>query len=109
MNIAVQPMIFSTDDFAHRADLAEHAEQKVAKLLRRAHTCAGLVKVHVRREAPHSRPAYFIARASVETPGPDFVAHAEAAEPLAAINAVFDKLERLATARARKQRQPTAA
>lgn len=107
MNTNSTPLIFSTEGFANRTDLAVHAEEKTAKLLRHAHPHVGLVRVHVKRETPHSRPPSFAVRAIAETAGPDYVAHSESTEPTTAINAVFSKLERsvAAAARARKHRQ----
>jgi ribosome-associated translation inhibitor RaiA len=107
MNTNPPSLILSTAGFANRADFTTHVNEKVTKLLRHVHPQLGLVRVHVKRETPHSRPAYFAARAIVETAGPDYLAHAEAAEPETAIDVAFDKLERAVTAavRARKHQQ----
>ena len=103
MNSNPTNLIFSTEGFANRADLAMHSEDKMAKLLRHAQPHVDRVRVHVKREAPHSRAPYFAVCATAESAGPNYVAHAESAEPVVAINAAFDKLERsvLAAARAR--------
>lgn len=107
MNTPAQALIFSTDGFAHRADLAARAEAKAVKLSRHAHPHVGLVRLHVKRETPHAGAPYFAVRATAEAAGPDYVAHTKSAEPLTAINAAFDQLERAATkaARAWKNRQ----
>ena len=104
MNPNSEDLIFSTEGFANRADLAAHTEEKVAKLLRHAHPHVGLVRVHVKRETPHSHPPCFVVRAIAETAGPDYLAHSEAIEPVTAINTAFDKLERLVTASARARK-----
>jgi ribosomal subunit interface protein len=111
MNTTRPSLIVSTEGFANRAHLTWYTEEKMAKLLRHAHPYVGLVRVHVKRETPHSHPPYFAVRAIVQTAGPDHLAHAEATEPATAINAAFDKLERRVTAaaRERKRRQRHAA
>jgi ribosome-associated translation inhibitor RaiA len=111
MNTNPPSLILSTAGFANRADLAAHVTEKMAKLLRHVYPQVGLVRVHVKRETPHSCPPYFAVRAIVETAGPDYLVHAEASEPATAIDTAFDKLERAATAaaRARKHRQRHAA
>jgi ribosome-associated translation inhibitor RaiA len=104
MNTNRSSMTLSTAGFTNRADLAAHVNEKVTKLLRHVHPQTGLVRVHVKRETPHSRPPYFAVRAIVEIAGPDYFAHSEATEPAAAIDAAFDKLERSATAAARARK-----
>lgn len=104
MNTSPAQVIVSIEGFAHRSDLATHAEEKAAKLLRHLHPPIGCVRLHVRREAPHSRAPFFTVCARAETAGTDYVAHAEASEPVTAINAACDKLERAAAAAARARR-----
>jgi ribosome-associated translation inhibitor RaiA len=111
MNTNPPSLILSTAGFTNRAELVDHVTDKLSKLLRHAHPQAGLVRVHVKRETPHSCPPYFAVRAIVETAGPDYLAHSEATEPATAVDEAFDKLERsmAAAARARKHRQRHAA
>jgi ribosome-associated translation inhibitor RaiA len=104
MNTPARTLILSTDGFAHRADLATHAEAKAMKLSRHAHPHVGLVRLHVKRETPHAGAPYFSTRATAEAAGPDYVAHARSPEPITAINAAFDQLERAATKAARAWR-----
>jgi len=100
MNTTSPDLIFSTEGFTNRADLAAHAEEKAKKLRRRLHPRIDLVRVHIKHESPHSSPAHFAVRATAVTAGPDLVAHAESTEPTAALNAAFEKLERALAASA---------
>jgi len=94
-------LIFSTEGLTNRADMADHAEDKAKKLRRRLHPRIDLVRVHIKHESPHSSPAHFAVRATAVTKGPDLmVAHAESNEPVAALNAAFEKLERALAASA---------
>jgi ribosome-associated translation inhibitor RaiA len=104
MNTNPPSLILSTAGFANRADLTTHVNEKLAKLLRHVHPQMGLMRVHVKRETPHSRPPYFSVRAIVETAGPDFLALSAATEPVTAIDTAFDQLERSVTAAARARK-----
>ena len=107
MNLTDPQVILSAEGFSSSAELMAHAEVKAAKLRRHAMPRVGHVRLHLRRETPHRlalrretphrlAPRFTVA-ATAETRGMDFVAHAVAAEPEAAINAVVGKLERAVT------------
>lgn len=104
MNATPNPVLLSTENFAARASLALLVDLKAVKLLRHANPHVDLVRIHVKRETPHSRAPYFAARATAEHAGLDHVAHAEGSEPEAAVVAVIGKLERALTAAARARK-----
>jgi ribosome-associated translation inhibitor RaiA len=101
-------LILTTEGFSARAELSAHAETKSAKLLRHTDPRVHLVRINVKRHAPHSAAVYFAVRATAENDGADHVAHADGAAPEAAINSAVGKLERALseTAAARKNRSP---
>jgi ribosome-associated translation inhibitor RaiA len=107
MNTTAPSLLFSTEGFGPRADLLAHASAKADKVLRHAHPRVTAVRVHVKHELRHSSVATFTALAIAQSPGQEFLVHAEAGEPATAINLAFNRLERsLATvARARKHGQ----
>ncbi len=100
-------ILLTTEGFTAHTELTAHAASKAARLFRHGEPRVDRVRLHLKREAPHSAPPYFAARAIAQNAGPDHVAHAEAPEPETALNAVVEKLERAltATARAHKHRQ----
>ena len=109
MNTSPAHVLLTTEGFASRDDLALLAEAKGAKVLRHRLPRVHLVRIHVKRYAPRSGAPFFAARATAENDGPDHVAHAEGAEPTAAVSKVVAKLERAlaSTASARQHRWHT--
>jgi len=108
MNTSHPPVILSTEGFTLRSDLVAHAEEKAGKLQRHLHPHVECVRLHVKRHTPHTdAPLFAVCATAEESAGPDFVVHAASPEPVTAINAAFDKLERAvaAAARARKHWQ----
>jgi ribosome-associated translation inhibitor RaiA len=77
-----------------RPEIVTQVEVKAAKLHRHRAPCVGTLRVNIRYETPHSSAAYFAVCAQAEARGMDYVVHARAAEPGAAINGAFAKLER---------------
>lgn len=106
MNTSPSRVLLHTDGFAPRDELIAHAEAKAGKVMRHTHPHVHLLRINVKRHAPHSRAPYFEARATAENEGPDHIVHADGPEPEAAINEAMHKLERVltATAGARKHR-----
>ncbi len=94
MNTSPPRVLLRTDGFALRDELIAHAEAKAGKLTRHSHPHVHLVRIDVKRHAPHSSTPYFAVRATAENEGPDHVVHAEGAEPESAINEAVHKLER---------------
>lgn len=94
MNTSTQKILLTTEGFLTSLDLIDHAGEKAAKLLRHEHPRVHLVRIHVKRETPHSGVPHFSARATAEHAGPDHVVHASGSQPEAAVNVAVDKLER---------------
>jgi ribosome-associated translation inhibitor RaiA len=107
MNSIPPKVILSTEGFATRPELAAHAEEKAAKLLRHSHPRVLRLRINLKHQKPHAGQPHFFARALAEGDGANHIAHAVAAQPEAAINAVVDKLERAisSSADARKYEQ----
>ena len=107
MNVSPHDVLLTTEGFTAGPELTAHATSKAGKLFRHGEPRVNRVRLHLKRESPHSAPPYFAARAIAQNAGPDHVVHAEAAEPETALNAVVEKLERAltATARAHQHRQ----
>ncbi|HEX2855331.1 MAG TPA: HPF/RaiA family ribosome-associated protein [Opitutaceae bacterium] len=97
MNTSSPKILLSTEGFLTSLDLIDYADGKAAKLLRHEHPRVHLVRLHLKRETPHSGAPHFSARATAEHAGPDHVVHASGSHPEAAINAAVDKLERALT------------
>lgn len=100
MNNPTSRLILTSEGFSPREEDRAHADEKAAKVLRHVNPRVDLVRLHLKRETPHSAPVRFTARATAEHAGPDHVIHAEADEPSTAINTAFAKLERVLTAAA---------
>ncbi len=94
MNTTPAHLLLHTDGFALREELTAHAEAKAAKLLRHSHPHVHLVRISVKRHAPHSGAPFFAVRAIAENEGPDHIVHADGPEPESAINEAMHKLER---------------
>lgn len=95
MNTPTSRLILTSEGFSPREEDRTHADEKAAKVLRHTTPRVDLVRLHLKRETPHSAPVRFTARATAEHAGPDHVIHAEADEPATAINTAFAKLERV--------------
>ena len=100
MNTSPAQVLLHTDGFAPRDELTAHAEAKASKLLRHSHPHVHLVRINVKRHAPHSSAPFFAVRATAENEGPDHIVHADGAEPESAINEAVHKLERALAASA---------
>jgi len=95
MNTTPTRLILTCEGFSPKDEIRAHADEKAAKILRHETPRVDLVRLHLKREAPHSAPVRFSARATAEHAGPDHVIHAEAEEPATAITTAFAKLERV--------------
>jgi ribosome-associated translation inhibitor RaiA len=111
MNPTEPTTILYTEGFHARDELRMRVDMKAAKLRRHEHPRVGHVRIHIRRETPHS-DARFSVSAIAELRGILFNAHGLGGTPESAINTAFDKLERAvaeaAGARKRKLRHARA-
>jgi ribosome-associated translation inhibitor RaiA len=98
MNQTEPKTILYTEGFHARFELNAHVDAKAAKLRRHEHPRIGHVRIHIRRETPHSDAPRFSVSASAESRGADFIAHGTGGIPESAINTAFDKLERAVAA-----------
>ncbi len=106
MNPSPARVLLHTDGFTLRDELTAHAEAKASKLVRHTHPRVHLVRINVKRHAPHSSAPYFEVCATAENEGPDHIMHADGPEPEVAITEALHKLERalIESAGARKSR-----
>lgn len=100
MNPTEPKTILYTEGFHARFELNVLVDAKALKLRRHEYPRIGHVRIHIRRETPHSAAPRFCVSASAESRGPDFIAHGTGGIPESAINTAFDKLERAIAAAA---------
>src|SRR5687767_12883809 len=59
MNSPTSRLILTSEGFSPRPEDRTHADEKAAKVLRHTNPRVDLIRLHLKRETPHSAPARF--------------------------------------------------